>query len=236
MAFPSDLVRTKTWSSEVLTSTDLNSQYDLIISWIMAAFNSSTGHTHSGSGNNGPLLSSSAVTTTFGNGFTTVTAASGDYVLLATDVSDSNKTKKALVSDIVTLAAPVAATQAEMEAASSTSVMATPGRTQYHPGVAKVVVNFDGTASSPITPGFNYGVSGTVTKNGTGDYTVNFSTNFSATTYVPIFFCRNAAIPVFTSVETTYTKNVGSIRFTTNRRDNGSAIDSEVNLAIFGDQ
>ena len=79
----------------------MEGQFDLIINWLMAAFNSSTGHTHSGSGNNGPLLSSSAVTTTFGNGFTTVTGASGDYLLIASDVSDSNKTKKALASDFI---------------------------------------------------------------------------------------------------------------------------------------
>ena len=101
MAWPSDLVRTKNWGSEVLTDSDLEGQFDLIINWLMAAFNSSTGHTHSGSGNNGPLLSSSAVTTTFGNGFTTVTGASGDYLLIASDVSDSNKTKKALASDFI---------------------------------------------------------------------------------------------------------------------------------------
>lgn len=105
MAFPSDLVRTKNWETEVLTDSDLEGQFDLIINWVMAALNATTGHAHDGTSNQGPLLSSSAVTTTFGNGFTTVSAASGDYVLIATDVSDSNKTKKALVSDIVTLAA-----------------------------------------------------------------------------------------------------------------------------------
>jgi hypothetical protein len=67
----------------------------------MAALNSSTGHTHSGSGNNGPRLASSAVTTTFGNGFTTVTGASSDYLLIASDASDSNTTKKALASDFI---------------------------------------------------------------------------------------------------------------------------------------
>lgn len=101
MAYPSDLVRTKNWGSEILTDSDLEGQLDLIINWVMAAFHATTGHTHSGSGNNGPLLSSSAVTTTFGNGFTTVTGASGDYLLIASDVSDSNKTKKALASDFM---------------------------------------------------------------------------------------------------------------------------------------
>lgn len=36
-------------------------------------------------------------------------------------------------------------------------------------------VNFDGTASGTITPRASFNV-GSVTKNGTGDYTINFST------------------------------------------------------------
>jgi len=99
MAWPSDLVRTKNWGTEVLTDSDLEGQFDLIINWLMASLNSSTGHSHSGSGNNGPRLASTGVTTTFGNGFTTVTGASTDYLLIAADVSDSNTTKKALASD-----------------------------------------------------------------------------------------------------------------------------------------
>ena len=56
MAYPSDLVRTKTWGSEVLTSSDLHTQYDLIINWVMAALNATTGHSHDGSANNGPKI------------------------------------------------------------------------------------------------------------------------------------------------------------------------------------
>lgn len=181
MAWPSDLVRTKNWGSEVLTDSDLEGQFDLIINWLMAALNSSTGHTHSGSGNNGPLLSSSAVTTTFGNGFTTVTAASGDYVLLATDVSDSNKTKKALVSDIVTLAAPVAATQAEMESGSSTTVMVTPGRAHFHPSAAKFWASFSCGAGTPSLDA-SYNVT-SISDRGSGLFTANFTTALSSANY-----------------------------------------------------
>lgn len=182
MAWPSDLVRTKNWGSEVLTDSDLEGQFDLIINWLMAALNSSTGHTHSGSGNNGPLLSSSAVTTTFGNGFTTVTAASGDYVMVASDVSDSNKTKKALVSDIVTLAAPTAAAQSDQETATSTTLMVTPGRQQYHPSSAKAWCYFNGTTAGTNAPTAGYNVT-SVTRNSAGNYTVNFTTSMSSTSY-----------------------------------------------------
>lgn len=182
MAYPSDLVRTKNWGSEVLTDSDLEGQFDLIINWVMAALNSSTGHSHSGSGNNGPRLAASAVTTTFGNGFTTVTAASGDYVVVATDVSDSNTTKKALVSDIVTLAAPVAAAQSDQETATSTTLMVTPGRQQFHPSAAKAWCFFNGNTAGTNAPTAGYNVT-SVTRNSAGNYTVNFTTAMSSTSY-----------------------------------------------------
>ena len=43
-------------------------------------------------------------------------------------------------------------------------------------------VNFNGTSATPITPRANYNV-GSVTKNGTGDYTVNFTTALSDANY-----------------------------------------------------
>jgi len=51
MAYPSDLARTKDWGTEVLTDADLEGQLDLIINWVMAAQNSSTGHKHDGTAN-----------------------------------------------------------------------------------------------------------------------------------------------------------------------------------------
>jgi hypothetical protein len=52
--------------------------------------------------------------------------------------------------------------------------------------IAKAWVNFDGTLSGTITPRASYNVT-SVTKNGTGDYTINFTNamsdaNYSATT------------------------------------------------------
>src|SRR3990167_1244436 len=63
-----------------------------------------------------------------------------------------------------------AASQAEMDAASSTSVFATPGRTQYHPGVAKAWCKFNGTGTPGMTVSHN--MDSSITDNGTGDYTL----------------------------------------------------------------
>ena len=49
----------------------------------------------------------------------------------------------------------VAATQAEMEAASSTSVYVSPGRQQYHPSAAKAWVKFNGTGTVAINASYN---------------------------------------------------------------------------------
>lgn len=238
MAFPSDLVRTKNWGTEVLTDSDLEGQFDLIINWVMAALNATTGHAHDGTSNQGPLLSSSAVTTTFGNGFTTVSAASGDYVLIATDVSDSNKTKKALVSDIVTLAAPTAAAQSDQETATSTTLMVTPGRQQFHPSAVKAWANFNGTGTPAVTSSYN--IDSSITDNGTGDWTLSITTDFSATNAYAITGCcinSGASTPCFVTIKNGTTLAAGSVNVQVWRSDTAALQDvTTICVAMYGDQ
>lgn len=49
-------------------------------------------------------------------------------------------------------------------------------------------VNFNGTSSTPITPNANYNVS-SVTKTGTGDYTLNFTNALSDANYAVATTC-----------------------------------------------
>ena len=56
MAYPSDLVRTKTWGTETLVNTDLHGQFDLIISWVDALADETSGHKHDGTSNEGPKI------------------------------------------------------------------------------------------------------------------------------------------------------------------------------------
>jgi len=49
-------------------------------------------------------------------------------------------------------------------------------------GAAKAWCNFNGTLSTPITPRSSYNVTN-ITKNGTGDYTINFTNAFANTNY-----------------------------------------------------
>jgi hypothetical protein len=74
----------------------------------------------------------------------------------------------------------VAATQAEQEAASSTTVFTSPGRQHYHPSAAKAWVNFNGTGTVAIRVSYNVS---SITDNATGEYIVNFATAFSSASY-----------------------------------------------------
>lgn len=71
------------------------------------------------------------------------------------------------------------ATQSDMEAASATNKIVTPGRQHFHPSAAKAWLKWN-TAGTTIDA--SYGIS-SVTNNGAGDETVNFSTAFSSANY-----------------------------------------------------
>ena len=88
------------------------------------------------------------------------------------------------VLSATSVAGAVIATQAQMESAASagsTSLIVTPGRLQYHPGASKGWVRFDGTATS-VTAAAAYNVT-SITDNGTGNYTVFWTTAFSSANY-----------------------------------------------------
>jgi len=75
-----------------------------------------------------------------------------------------------------------AASQAEQEAGSSTSVSTTPGRQQYHPSAAKgwIYWSADGT-----TINASHNVS-SLDDNGVGDYGINWDVDFSSVNYATV--------------------------------------------------
>lgn len=56
MAFPSDSARTKNWGTEILTDSDLEGQLDILHNYFVACLNSTTGHSHDGTSNQGPKI------------------------------------------------------------------------------------------------------------------------------------------------------------------------------------
>jgi hypothetical protein len=71
----------------------------------------------------------------------------------------------------------------------TTWVSSTPATTNASQ-LAKAWVNFDGTTSSPSTIRSSYNVT-SVTKNGTGDYTINFTNALADANYVGVFGCND---------------------------------------------
>lgn len=105
--------------------------------------------------------------------------ATADWLLLY----DTSGTAigKAKPSNVLSGSVPSAASQAEMEAASSTSVYVSPGREKYHPGVAKAWACITFSGGTP-TLAAGYGVA-SITDVSVGRTRLTFSTAFSSTAY-----------------------------------------------------
>jgi hypothetical protein len=97
-------------------------------------------------------------------------------------------------------------------------------------GSAKAWVNFDGTGTVAIRASFNVS---SITDNGAGTYTVNFTAAFSDTNYAVIGASRNNSGSGWNlSMPTSGTKTTSAVQIATGNAvaDNDSA---EVNVAVF---
>lgn len=138
---------------------------------------------------------------------------------------------------VISTGAPTAASQGDMEAATSTTAYVTPATTKNHPGVAKAWVSFNGTGTVAIVASYNVT---SITDNGTGLYTVNYTTPFSSSTsYTAVVSnnmeSTNSRVAGLTSTRTASTTQI-SIEATTLAWGAGRADDSFVTLVAFGDQ
>lgn len=127
------------------------------------------------------------------------------------------------------------ATQSEMEAASSTTVYASPGRVQYHPGVAKAWCEFNGTGTPAMVVSHN--MDSSITDNGAGTWTVSFTTDFSSTGYACIVthIDDDGSTPSY-GQSAYYSKATGSITILAGN-NSGSFVDvSSISVVAFGDQ
>lgn len=81
-----------------------------------------------------------------------------------------------------TSAVPTAAVQSDQETGTSTTTFVNPAVQQFHPSAAKAWVCFSISGGTPsINTSYNCG---SLTDNGTGDITVNFTTSFSSANYL----------------------------------------------------
>jgi hypothetical protein len=143
MAFPSDLTRSKNWGTEILTDTDLEAQLDLIINWIMAALDSTTGHAHTGVANKSPKIN-------VADGLTVTNQAQGD-VLYASSAAAFARLAVGTKGKCLTTGG--AAANPSWEG------MTTQGDIEYHDGTSRArlgvgtdgqVLKTQGAAANPI--------------------------------------------------------------------------------------
>jgi hypothetical protein len=159
-----------------------------------------------------------------------VTIVGADTVLIL-DASDSGNTKRGLVSDISVPAAG-SVTYTMLSGTSGTEANNVASRT------AKAWVNFDGTTNvaGNCTIRADFNVS-TVADNGTGDYTINFSSNMSGTNYCIAIGVASQSFPSTPEAGTTKTISSCSIKTVTVQSiggDNKTVADnSSVHAVIF---
>lgn len=140
------------------------------------------------------------------------------------------------VRDDGTLASPVnAATQAEQETGTSVVKGVTPGRQQYHASAAKAWCFFNGATAGTNAPTAGYNVT-SVTRNGTGDYSVNLTTAFSSANYAIVCTGRGTGgSDAYVSIDHANAPTASVIRI---KAVLGGAISdiTGVHLVAFGDQ
>lgn len=168
------------------------------------------------------LLSSIGVSgaATFDGAVTLGNGAGDTITVTGTPTFAQNSTFSADVS-AATVSGAAVATQAQMETASATNLVVTPGRVKFSPGVAKAFVRFNSVGT---ILGTAHNVS-TVVRNSAGNYTVTFTTAFGDANYA-------AVASSDTGVATAYitTPLAGSCIL----RTNGNT-DAGCSLVVFGD-
>lgn len=127
-----------------------------------------------------------------------------------------------------------AAAQSDMETATSTTLAVTPGRAQYHPGTAKAWASFNGSGTPAMIASYNFDSS--ITDNGTGDWTLAITTDFSGSGYCAIgsFLEAPGTRKGYVQFQT---KAAGTIRVLAIEAASGTLVDiPDVNVLLFGDQ
>jgi hypothetical protein len=125
---------------------------------------------------------------------------------------------------------PAAASQAQQEAASSTTTYVSPGRQQFHPAAAKAWVVFNGTGTPNILASYNVS---TIGDNGAGDFTVNFTTPFSSANYAAVAMGAQGSMA---GISTTAAPTASACRIFFKTDDGGGNDGTYCTFIAFGDQ
>lgn len=154
----------------------------------------------------------------------------------ASDAAAAFTALKQAASDTATGVIEIA-TAAEVAAGTDTVRAVTTGRQRFHPAHPKAWVNFDGSGTPSITQA--HGVS-SITDNGVGDFTVNFSTAFANSNYAMAGTSRytvGGLAAGLVSMATGDSKSTSSRQCASANSTTGGRIDStEISLVFMGSQ
>jgi hypothetical protein len=130
-----------------------------------------------------------------------------------------------------------AAVQSDMETGTSTTAAVVPAVVKFAPGVAKAWVQF--TVSGGVVTVQGQENVGSITRNGAGDFTINFTTAFSAATYAVSIMASvdtSGGSVLFGLFSSTTNPATGSCRVAT-VNVSGTVMDPKrCSLTFFGDQ
>lgn len=132
------------------------------------------------------------------------------------------------------VSAPTAASQSDQETGTSTTVYVSPGRQQYHQSAAKFWSKFDGTGTPSSITSYNLS---SITDNGVGDYTLNFTVSFSSANYCSVGGQQIQTGALYSNVGFA-SSSTGSINVQCINIDpvNAKSDSTQICVACFGDQ
>lgn len=170
------------------------------------------------------------ITTAANDRFTALSLGSGNWLVTSYVKADGQPIVGASLS---------AASQAQQESASSTSVYVSPGRQQFHPSAAKAWVRFN----SAGTIAASYNVT-SITDHNPGDWTVNIDVDFSSANYVGVVMAGQENSVRMLSVSCSGSPAAGTFRIKSARYDTAGGdyiladpVDPNAMFAVFyGDQ
>ncbi len=116
------------------------------------------------------------------DGSATVTIDTNDFVIILISDGTNWRIISTPVASTTKSGAVKLATSAEV-ISQTANVVPTADNLRSHKGIAKALAKFSGTATSPITADYSYGIS-SIVRNSTGSFTVTFSDNFNSSDYV----------------------------------------------------
>jgi len=169
-----------------------------------------------------------------------ITTAAGDVAVVRAETTANARVVNYYRKDGTALSGGVTvASQAEMEAATDVAKAVTPGRTVFHPGVAKGWCTLNGTGTIAVLESYNVT---SIADNGTGYYTVTWDTDFATADYAVSGSAKvdtadtNADIPAFGLRRIGTNPAVGAVKI--QLQDNGgSALDGQyVAVIAWGDR